>query len=269
MRFLRYPGGKQRLLDFLLKHIPPRTAIEGNFVEPFVGGGAIFFALNPRKAVLTDINSELIDLYKGIRLYPSEVWKTFCTFPSTKRGYYQVRGLNRESLDLVNSAARTLYLNRTCFKGMWRHNAQGQFNVGYGGQARRWCINEKSLETVAKRLKRARLKICDFETVIDQCDRTDFLFLDPPYRPGEREMSNQHYSHSDFCFADQIRLARTLRRASRRRVPWAMTTSSHKDIIALYRGCHIIPLSRGTGTMPGILTNVAKEVLICNYKGEP
>lgn len=135
--FLRYPGGKQRILNHLIPHLPLPESIKGRFVEPFVGGGAVFFALNPKRALLADINSELIDLYRGLRRYPVKVWEIFQAFPPTKKAYYEIRDSDVDGLDLASRAARTLYLNRTCFKGMWRHNSNGQFNVGYGGQDRR------------------------------------------------------------------------------------------------------------------------------------
>jgi DNA adenine methylase len=266
VRFLRYPGGKQRVLDFLLKHLPARETIQGKFVEPFVGGGAIFFAINPRKAILTDVNPELIDLYRGIRLKPTKVWQLFRDYPSSKRGYYRVRGLAREDLDLPNRAARTLYLNRTCFKGMWRHNSSGQFNVGYGGQDRRWTVGEHCLKEIARRLKRTLLRCSDFEPVIDASGKDDFVFVDPPYRPGEKEMPHDHYAWSFFHYKDHERLAKTLRRATKRSVRWAMTTSSHPDVLKLFRGNQIIPLPRGTGSQPGLRTNMSVEVLICNCK---
>jgi len=104
-----------------------------------------FFAYGEKKALLADINTELINLYIGIKQDAEKVWKDFCEFPSTKRGYYRVRSYNTSDWDLPSKAARTLYLNRTCFKGMWRHNSQGQFNVGYGGQDRRWVTTRKDL----------------------------------------------------------------------------------------------------------------------------
>ncbi len=120
-----------------------------------MGGGAIFFAMNPKKALLADANPELIDLYRGIRLYPETVWEKYRDFPSSKRGYYKVRAWEHDDLELADRAARTLYLNRTCFKGMWRHNSSGQFNVGYGGQDRWWTIGEECLKAIANRLRRA------------------------------------------------------------------------------------------------------------------
>lgn len=263
--FLRYPGGKQRLLKQLLQHLEPTASCEGKFVEPFVGGGAVFFALRPERAVLTDLNGELIDLYRGIRNRYTLVWKAYCAFPDTKEGYYRVRDADNASLTLAERAARTLYLNRTCFKGMWRHNASGKFNVGYGGETRRGVINKFALREASYALRRSRLRRADFERVIDRCTANDFVFCDPPYSPGERDMVNGHYVCSRFLFADHERLAAALHRASRRNVRWAMTTSSHCDIVALFPDTVVTPLTMGVGKRPGELSIDCGEVLICNY----
>lgn len=235
-------------------------------MEPFVGSGAVFFALNPRGAVLADINAELIDLYRGIRRHPLKVWEIFRNFPKTKEGYYRVRSTTAGKRDLPFNAARTLYLNRTCFKGMWRHNANGEFNVGYGGQDRRWVIRQEDLINVSVKLKRASLKCSDFENVIDNCVEEDFVFVDPPYRPGEREMTHAHYVHSSFDYKDHRRLSAALKRVSRKGTKWAMTTTDHPDILRLFRGARVYPLPRGTGRKPGIIADNSGEVLICNYR---
>lgn len=264
--FLRYPGGKQRILYTLLQYLPSRSSIYGRYVEPFVGGGAVFFALNPKRAILSDINAELIDLYRGIRRYPIEVWNIFSSFPSTKKAYYEIRSWNHDELDLPHRAARALYLNRTCFKGMWRHNSKGEFNVGYGGQDRRWVISKEALVQISQKLLRVSLKCSDFEEIIDACKEDDFVFVDPPYRPAEREMIHDHYRYGKFSFDDHKRLASTLRRASSRGVRWAMTTSAHPDIVKLFRNYHVIPIPKGTGKKIGELKKDSGEVLIYNYE---
>src|SRR5260370_21661237 len=119
VNFLRYPGGKQRLLSHLMRYLPSQQSINGTFVEPFVGGGAVFLALEPPKAVLSDINVELIDLYRGLQQYPNHVWDIFQAFPSTKEAYYVIRNSIINELCIASRAARTLYLSRTCFKCMW------------------------------------------------------------------------------------------------------------------------------------------------------
>lgn len=264
--FLRYPGGKRRMLSFLSEHIPPRDKIRGCYVEPFVGGGAVFFRLKPKKALLSDINCELIDLYKCIRSNPQGVWEAFKRIPDGKEFYNQMRKLKHRDLDPVMRAARLLYLNRTCFKGMWRHNCKGQFNVGYGGTARRWVITQDDLDSVAELLQSASIVCSDFEPVIDDSKAGDFIFVDPPYRPGTKEQSNAHYVGQQFTFADQQRLALSLLRASERGVSWTMTNSSHPDILSLYANYRISPMPRGTGRMPGALTLESGEVIIFNIR---
>lgn len=264
INFLRYPGGKQRLLSELIQHLPKPVEISGKFVEPFVGGAAIFFALSPKKSLLADINKDLIDLYRGIRKDPAAVWLKYEAMPSTKKGYYKVRDLH-DCEELTTKSARTLYLNRTCFKGMWRQNSKGRFNVGYGGQDRRWVITRELLEGAALRLRRASLVNADFQDVIDACCTNDFVFADPPYKPNEREMLHDHYVFSQFTYSDHKRLAKSLKSASKRGVRWAMTTSSHPDILLLHKRSRKIPIKRGTGSQPGLRTNVSGEVLICNY----
>jgi len=263
---LRYPGGKQRILRYIKPHLPVRDYIEGRFVEPFVGGGAVFFELNPRNALLADINVELIDLYRGIRRFPHKVWRIFKEFPTSKKAYYRIRSAKLAERDLASRAARTLYLNRTCFKGMWRHNANGEFNVGYGGRDRLRVINEECIFEASKRLRSAILKCCDFESVINSCLRGDFIFVDPPYRPGESEITHSHYVFKQFSYGDHQRLAFTLKKATDRGVDWAMTTSSHPNILRLFEGNKVILLPKGTGRSPGMLTNNSGEVLIWNYQ---
>lgn len=252
------------MISCLLKHLPTRDELQGRYMEPFVGGGAIFFAIAPRKALLSDINPELIDLYKAIRRDSDGVWKAFADFPDGKEAYTMIRRLRPDDLPLTLRAARLLYLNRTCFKGMWRHNKDGEFNVGYGGTSRRWVITQQALLDTSKQLRHASLKCADFGAIIDSSEEGDFIFADPPYRPGHRELQNQHYSGQSFTFQDQKRLAAALKRATKRNVLWTMTNSAHPDILRLYRGSNISSLTKGTGPMPGVLVDDSGEAIISN-----
>jgi DNA adenine methylase len=237
----------------------------GRLIEPFVGGGVVFFHLQPRRAVLADINRELIDIYRGIQSSPDAVWRLYRSYPGTKRGYNKLRRLRADDLTLVQRAARSLYLNRTCFKGMWRHNLIGDFNIGYGGQARRWAIGRRHLFEVSRLLRHASLKCCDFEGIVDSATPRDYLFLDPPYRPGQREQVHDHYAPKQFRYADHCRLARCLRDATGRGVRWSMTISKHRDILELYRDCSIVDIPRGTSRQIGVLTPGSGEVFITNH----
>lgn len=243
---IRYPGGKQHQLDYLRQFLPSADEVSGTYIEPFVGGAAVFLSIRPRTALLSDLNHELIDLYRGIRTAPRSVWAAYAAYRTTKREYLRVRGLEPASLPLPARAARLLYLNRTCFKGNWRHNAKGEFNVGYGGQSRRWVISEECLCAVSSALRRATIVCGDFEAIVNDAANGDYLFLDPPYRRGERDMTHSHYQPRRFSFEDHYRLSDALRRAKRRGVRWALTTTAHPDVLELFDGFRVMDLpSRG------------------------
>jgi DNA adenine methylase len=266
MKFLRYPGGKSKLLFFLANLLPQSDRIKGRYIEPFVGGGSVFLYIQPERAILSDLNEELIDLYKGIRNYPHKVWETFASFPSGKETYYRVRDEEYEDKPLYYRAARTLYLNRTCFKGMWRHNPSGNFNVGYGGEERRWVITHDSIVELSRRLRKATLVHSDFELILDRCSDGDFVFLDPPYKPGEKEMSEAHYINGKFSFEDQVRLSGKLKELARKNsVNWLMTNSSNREICELYNDFNVVKVPVGTSNVIGVSTNNSKEVIISNY----
>jgi DNA adenine methylase len=266
MKFLRYPGGKRRLMAYIAKRLPAKADLKGRYLEPFVGGGAVFFYQKPENAFLSDLNSELIDLYRAIRLYPHKVWETFSSVPEGKASYYQMRDGEIGSKPLYYRAARTLYLNRTCFKGMWRHNPNGKFNVGYGGEDRRWVVNHENIIEISKVLKKADIQRADFSEVFETLKDGDFVFLDPPYKPGKKDLTEQHYINGQFAFADQERLATKLRAVSGdKNIKWLMTNSAHPDIRKLYKGFKITKIPIGTGPSPGILNKSSNEILISNY----
>lgn len=248
------------MLSFLDHFLPSPAEISGRYVEPFLGGGAVFFHLRPRRALLSDHNPDLIDLYRGIKRDPVGVWRRYKSFGSTKQDYLRIRDGGTPALDVVPRAARLLYLNRTCFKGHWRHNGSGRFNVGYGGQSRRWVITRDCLVSLSRALSRARLTCDDFEVIIDECVRGDFIFLDPPYHPGERELANAHYQPNSFRFADHERLARALNKSARRGVEWCLSTSAHSDILDLFRPHQIELVPRPSGI-------VATEAVVLSQEG--
>lgn len=263
-KFLRYPGSKRRILTFLVQHLPCGDEIVGRYMEPFVGSGAVFFSLFPRKAILSDINPDLIDLFTGIQKFPEEVWSIYRSFGSSKKAYGEIRR-DRTLETVQEKAARVLYLSRTCFKGMWRTNKQGQFNVGYGGQDRRWVINKQNLVEVSLALQPASIRCTDFENTIRSAKAGDFIFVDPPYKPGYKCGNNSHYVDKAFDIDDQQRLADVLNLISLNQVKWAMTNTSHRNVIRLYSGCYKLNLPTGTGNRPGLLVEQPGEVLIANY----
>jgi DNA adenine methylase len=266
MRFLRYPGGKTKLLSFLSYYLPKSEEITGTYIEPFVGGGSVFLFTKPSNAILSDINKELIDLYKGIKKYPHKVWEIFYSFPEGKKAYYIIRDTAYDNKSLACKAARTLYLNRTCFKGMWRQNPDGNFNVGYGGESRRWAITHENIIEISKSLKQTTILNSDFESILDVAVKGDFIFLDPPYKPGQKELNESHYTHGKFTYNDQIRLSNKLREITKRKkIKWLMTNSSNKEIYRLYKDCKIIKIPKGVSERIGIHTMNSQEILIKNF----
>jgi DNA adenine methylase len=139
------------------------------------------------------------------------------------------------------------------------------FNVGYGGQDRRWVINEQNLLEVSEALKNARIHCVDFEETISNAKMGDFIFADPPYRPGLKHETNDHYSGKNFGFEDQQRLSKILRLATQKNILWAMTNTSHRDVVKLYSGFYKLNFPTGTGHLPGLLVKRPGEVLISNY----
>lgn len=254
------------MMAYIAERLPNKADLKGRYFEPFVGGGAVFFYQKPDNAFLSDLNSELIDLYKAIRLYPHKVWETFSSVPIGRESYYQMRDDEIGHKPLYYRAARTLYLNRTCFKGMWRHNPSGKFNVGYGGEDRRWVVNHENIIEISKVLRKADIQRADFSDVFDNLKDRDFIFLDPPYKPGEKDLTEQHYINGKFAFADQVRLAQKLKEVSEaKQIKWLMTNSAHTDIKKLYKGFKITKIPKGTGASPGIPNKSSNEILISNY----
>jgi len=289
--FLKWAGGKRQLLAQLNNHFPAEleNGLITRYVEPFVGSGAVFFDLflkfEVRDFLIADVNPELILVYQtiqrqveGLIKQLDKIERDYLVLSEAERRdfYYQIRSqynhqrssINYAKFDStwVERAAYMLFLNRTGYNGLFRLNSKGEFNVGYGGQDRRWVISKEGLVQTAKRLSRVCLRCSDFEHIIDACEEGDFVFVDPPYRPAERDMIHDHYRYGKFTFDDHKRLAATLKRASKRGVRWAMTTSAHPEILHLSRQSDITRIARGTGKRIGELKKGSGEVLIRNYE---
>ena len=148
---------------------------------------------------------------------------------------------------------------------MWRHSQNGNFNVGYGGEERRWVITHENIVELSRLFRKAKLTVSDFEKVLNNVGNGDFIFLDPPYKPGQKELKESHYTYSKFTFEDQVRLSNRLRDISKNlNVRWIMTNSSHAEICNLYSDFNIVQIPKGTSDRIGIHANNSKEILIYN-----
>lgn len=228
--FLKWPGGKR----WLIEKYPALLSfkLQGRYVEPFVGGGSIFFYLRPAEAILSDLCEELISTYRAIRNQPKQVL-SLLQFHALHHGvdyYYKVR--DESPIGLAARAARLLYLNKTCFNGLYRVNRQGKFNVPIGSRA---CnVVPEDIMLSSKALKSALVKNSDFEPIIDECRRGDFAFVDPPYTVSHNSNGFIKYNEILFSWEDQKRLHDCLIRARSRGVKILLTNANHQSIRDLY-----------------------------------
>jgi DNA adenine methylase len=228
MSFLKWPGGKRW---FVGRHADMLPTTFGRYFEPFLGGASVFFHLKPERAVLADCNAELIAVYSAVA-WRRKILESLLLEHQKKHGkvhYYHVR--DNVPVDPVERAARTLYLNRTCFNGMYRVNLAGEFNVPKGTRT----AVVMDLASSAGLLRRADLRVSDFEAIIDEADTGDLVFADPPYIVGHNNNGFVKYNEILFKWSDQERLAKTLIRAKGRGVKIVATNAAHFAIEELYR----------------------------------
>ena len=229
--FLKWPGGKRWLAN-TIKDIAPRQYL--TYYEPFIGGGAVFFCLAPNKAVISDINPDLVNLYTMMRDFPLLLKERICNHNKlhSKEYYYRIRSTN--FTDPIDRAARFLYLNRTCYNGMYRVNRQGQFNVPIGTKSN--CTYDiEMFEEYSRALKNVDISTNDFAVTIQQATAGDLIFADPPYASAQKnDTSFLKYNDRLFTWDDQIRLHNALVAARIRGVNIILTNANNKEIKDLY-----------------------------------
>lgn len=229
---LKWAGGKTQLLNDILPKVPKSY---GKYIEPFFGGGAVFFALNPEKAVIADLNSELINLYRVAGTHTQELIEALKKHPYSSEHFYQVRSQDWHKLTPVEAAARTIYLNRTCFNGLYRVNKQGQFNVPFGRYANPRICDEEALNAASASLRDAQIVCQDYKAVLrDQAERGDFIFLDPPYLPISQYSDFKRYTKEQFYEEDHIELANEVKRLHDIGCHVVLTNSNHPLVHELY-----------------------------------
>jgi DNA adenine methylase len=242
MPFLKWPGGKRWAAAYLASII--REKLKGIYVEPFLGGAAVFFHLRPSHAILSDINADLISTYEVVRRSPDALLAALRTFQVSKRNYYRTR-TDIPSTPILR-AARFLYLNRTAFGGMYRLNRRGEFNVPYGGGERTPGILLKTplLRDASMALKNVELREVDFENVINATRRDDVVYCDPTYTVTHDQNGFVRYNEQNFSWADQERLAKVASRARSRGVTVLISNAHHKEIRKIYRFAALRTLTR-------------------------
>lgn len=241
--FLKWAGGKRWLARDLSEHF---DGFSGTYVEPFLGSGAIFFHFQPESSILSDMNSELITTYLAIRdsheLVRNELQNHANRHSETY--YYEIRSEQPSRPHEI--AARLIYLNRTCWNGLYRVNRKGQFNVPIGTKDTVIDPSE-SFSDIAKALSKASIRKNDFEETIDLAKEGDLIFADPPYTVAHNNNGFVKYNETIFSWDDQVRLAEALQRASKRGCRVISTNAAHDDLKALYQdNFHVNEIARHT-----------------------
>jgi len=202
---VKWAGGKGQLIPQLEPLLPKNDC--RLYLEPFLGGGALFFHLLPSKAVLIDNNEELMNFYLVVRDNLEQLLDDLRKHENTAEYYYKIRALDAEKLSPVERASRFLYLNKTAYNGLWRVNSSGKHNVPFGRYKNPRIADEHNLRLVSEVLKQAELIHGDFSRVLDCAGPGSFVYFDPPYRPLNITSNFTSYSKFDFSDEDQIQLA--------------------------------------------------------------
>lgn len=263
--FLKWPGGKRWFVSQYLNIFPDKY---NNYFEPFLGGGSVFFALQPQKGIITDINKELINLYTVMRDTPNELKNIMLSHQKKhcKEYYYEIRSAACEGE--IEKAAKFLYLNRTCFNGMYRVNKNGIFNVPIGTKSN--CIYDiDKFDEYANSLKKVEVLVSDFEETIRKAQKGDLIFADPPYTVSKKQDGFIKYNDRLFTWGDQERLCKCLSEANERGAYIVLTNVDTEEIFAMYkeRNFFIQRLKRssmiaGNSSKRGNIT----ELLITSYE---
>jgi DNA adenine methylase len=260
---IKWPGGKR----WIVGKVAPQ--IEGTFrryIEPFFGGGALFFALKVEKAIVCDLNAELVNCYLAMRENILKVYRIASAFPKGKKGYYEIRDQWKPK-DRFKEAARFIYLLRHSWNGLYRVNQDGHFNVPYRRRSYKTRISQQQLLKVQEKLRRATIRSADFQKLIDCSSRGDLIFADPPYF-CDAQGGFHRYNSVAFSVTDQKRLYRSLVAAERRGSSWILTNADYA-FVKLFRAKYRVFRIRRKQTLaadPGKRRNVYEYVVLSNNK---
>lgn len=268
--FLKWAGGKRQLASLIANKYLPKHF--NTYHEPFVGGGAILFTLQPTQAVINDINEELINCYKVIRDSTSKLIDNLKLHKNNEKYFYTIRDWDRSDSfskgTPIERASRVIFLNKTCYNGLFRVNSKGQFNTPFGRYKNPNIVDENTLQAVGSYLDNNDIKILntDFREALSSIKKDDFVYIDPPYDPVSDTASFTGYSISGFNRGDQIDLKQWFDKLNRKGCKLLLSNSNTKFINELYKDykIEVVYASRA------INSNAKKrgkidEVLIRNY----
>ena len=271
--FVKWAGGKRQIIDKLLKHVP----IEYNtYYEPFVGGGALLFELSPKKAVINDSNKELINVYKMISTDNGyeEVVKLLNNYEKkhSEKFFYQIRNIDKdkkkfEKLTDAERAARTIYLNKACFNGLYRVNSKGEFNVPFNKKTKINTYDSQNMILAYVYFQANNIKMLnvDFEEAVKDAKKEDFIYFDPPYDSENKDTFNS-YTEDGFGKDEQIRLAKVYKELADRGCYVMLSNHNTTLINELYKdyNINVITAKRNINSK-GEKRGAVEEVIITNY----
>lgn len=280
--FLKWAGGKRLLLPEILPRIPEFT---GRYIEPFLGAGAVMLSIPPeRPKIANDFNPELIAVYTSIRDFKEELMDELRTHKNSKNHFLKVREWDRESSyaqrSVIQKAARFIYLNKTCFNGLYRVNSKGQFNVPYGHYKSPEIFSEEHFDRISEILSgrnpmgkkvspKVQFKTGDFRKITALAKTEDFVYLDPPYDPLTSTSSFVSYHKAGFTRQDQIDLRDELIRLTKLRVPILLSNSDTPFIREIYKNKRIFKIEeiqvRRTIGASAASRGMVGEVLVSNF----
>lgn len=268
--FLKWVGGKRQLLPAINQLLPQSY---NNYYEAFVGGGAVLFNLQPSKAVINDFNPELINVYKVIKNHPEALIKDLKRHKNESDYFYSVRALDREPtfnrLSNIKKASRIIYLNKTCYNGLYRVNSAGEFNAPFGRYKNPNIVNDVTIKAVSDYLNNNDICILngDFEKAVETAQSGDFVYFDPPYVPVSESANFTGYVKGGFDLLEQERLRNVCNQLDAKGVKFLLSNSSTPIIHELYKkfDIHIVKATRAINSN-ALKRGAIDEVLIRNYE---
>jgi DNA adenine methylase len=233
--FLRWAGSKKRLLPKIRPYWGDGFT---RYIEPFMGSAALFYAITPSEAILSDINSELVETFCAVRDHPRAIFNRLIRLPLGEKAYYRIRQEDVAKMSPLDRAARFVYLNRYCFNGLYRTNMSGKFNVPYAGSRTGQLPTQNDLYESAKLLSCADIRVGDFEDTLNDVQRGDFVYMDPPYAVQNRRIFRQ-YGADSFGTDDLARLSKALKRIDTVGATFLVSYAMCREALALFKGWHI------------------------------
>ncbi len=237
---VKWVGGKRQLMFELLKNMPKEY---NRYFEPFIGGGALFFELQPDNAYISDMNEELINLYQVVRDNVDELIADLQKHDISKEYFMEIRNIDRtneyKNWSDIQKASRFIYLNRTCFNGMYRVNSKGEFNVPFGHYKNPRILDENNLINCSNLLQKTEIKHADFSKILKEVKKGDFVYFDPPYVPLSETSSFTSYTKDGFDMDMQFKLRDVCDELDSIGVKFLLSNSDTKLINELYENYNI------------------------------